>query len=471
MLIGARGKNIEYWSRAETGPICFEDDFDKKIYWPAVKNAVKKYEINYTPDQMVPVDDEMLDRVWEAALDVFVEVGVYCIDTRRRVLFTRDEVLECMENIGDTYTVGTGIDQITVGHRGFEDYDHVKNPPFVRGRILGPISPDLYQPIAMSYVQVPYLDMCDFQGNLTVIYGMDIKPGSPWEALSELWMVAQIKDVCRQCCRPGLSDLGIRSLSLNAQMSTGNVAWGTTSGDVRTAQVLPHFKVEYSQLCRAIYWHNSNVPLWEGMSTYIGGLSGSPATSLVTSVAEYFTIQLMYNSQVMGTWAMDGQYFTNTSKYALWCSNFTNACINRKVNCPAMAGGGWQMTHGIGSEEFFWESAASAISATVLGGGVVGGTGCQSAGLDQCSGLGLKFSAEVGKAVAKARLTREHANDLVKQIMQKYQPNIDNRTAHTIGGNFRDCYDLRTVQPTKEYLAIYNKVKKELTGLGLSMNI
>ena len=33
------------------------------------------------------------------------------------------------------------------------------------------------------------------------------------------------------------------------------------------------------------------------------------------------------------------------------------------------------MTHGIGHENFFWESAASAISAVVLGNGVSGGTG------------------------------------------------------------------------------------------------
>ena len=29
MLIGNRSRFIDYWSRAETGDICFEDDFDK----------------------------------------------------------------------------------------------------------------------------------------------------------------------------------------------------------------------------------------------------------------------------------------------------------------------------------------------------------------------------------------------------------------------------------------------------------
>ena len=191
----------------------------------------------------------------------------------------------------------------------------------------------------------------------------------------------------------------------------------------------------------------------------------------MTGVAEYFTFKMVYNIEIVGSWACDAMYFSNTSKYSLWCSNHMNACISSHVNCPPMAGGGWQMTHGVGSEEFFWESAASAISAVVLGCGVVGGTGCQSGGLDQCSGLGIQFSAEVGNAVARAHLTREQANEMVKTIMAKYQPNIDNRTAHTIGGDFRECYNIKTVQPKKEYLAIYEKVKKELTEMGLPMEV
>ena len=68
-------------------------------------------------------------------------------------------------------------------------------------------------------------------------------------------------------------------------------------------------------------------------------------------------------------------YFSNTSKYSLWCSNHQNAAVTKNTVCEPLTGGGWQMTHGIGHENFFWESAASAISAVVLGNGVSGGTG------------------------------------------------------------------------------------------------
>ena len=127
------------------------------------------------------------------------------------------------------------------------------------------------------------------------------------------------------------------------------------------------------------------------------------------------------------------------------------------------------MTHGIGHENYFWESAASAMSAIVLGNGISGGTGAQSGLMDHQCGLGLQFSAEVAEAVARARMTREQVNDLVKQCMKKYQPNIDTRTAHTFGCDFKGCYDLKTVRPQKWYMELYEKVKKELAQMGLPM--
>ena len=72
--------------------------------------------------------------------------------------------------------------------------------------------------------------------------------------------------------------------------------------------------------------------------------------------------------------------------------------------------------------------------------------------------------------IARATVCRPsavQANDLVNKILPKYQPLIDNRTLHTKGGDFRTVYDLETVQPKPEYLAIYNKVKAELREMGL----
>lgn len=469
MLVSSRGKIIEFWSRAHTGPICFAQDFDTKVYWPKLKAITKKWGITYDPSQMIPCDDDLLDRLWRAAIEMVLEVGVLCTDTQRLITFTEQEVMDVIDNIPDSYTMGSGKDAILCTHRGFEDYEHRKNPVFLTGRILGPISEDLYEKVCWSYIQEPLVDYIAFQGNLTKIHNVPVTPNSPWEMLAEMKCISIVKDVCRRACRPDFADGGIRTLALSAQTVAGHPGWGIRRGDNRCCLITPHHKVTYDHMTRALTWHTYGINIQGGMCSYIGGLSGSPATSAVTGTAEFIINKLLYDITIDGSWAVDAMYFSNTSKYSMWCSNYQNAAVVRNTHTAPLIGGGWQMTCGIGSEEFFWESAASAISAIVLGCGISGGSGCQSGGLDHASGLGLRFSGEVAKAVAKARLTREQANGLVVEIMKKYQPYIDDHTAHLRGGDFRWCYDLETVQPKKEYLAIYEKVKAELGQMGLPM--
>lgn len=471
MLIGARGKFIKYWSRAETGSICFVDDFDKKIYWPKLKEITKRYGIEYRPDQQIPLDDDMLDRLWQAGIDLVLEVGVLCVDTRRIIEFSREEIMEMVDNVEDSFTLGRNLDTITPTHRGFEDYDHIKNPVFVMGRILGPVTRDVYQSICLSYAQVPEMDFCHFQGNLQEIYHMKITPGSPWEMLAEIWSANQIKDACRQACRGGLADGGIRAIDFSAIQAAMDPGWGISSGDFGSCLTLPHQKVEYKHLLRAIQCFTKGIPNWSGLVSYPGGLSGGPASSAVTGVAEWITEKMLFGTSIMGSWSVDAMYFSNTSKLSLWTSNHQNAAVIKNTHCAPLAGGGWQMTHGLGSEEYFWESAASAMSAVVLGCGVVGGTACQSAGVNHQGGLGLQFGAQVAEAVAKAKLNRAQVNDLVNQCQAKYQGAIDNHTAHTIGADYTACYDVETATPQKWYLDLCNKVKKELNVMGVPVKI
>jgi methylamine--corrinoid protein Co-methyltransferase len=44
---------------------------------------VEKYNIVYAPEQAVPADDDLADRLCQAGVDLFLELGVYCRDTGR----------------------------------------------------------------------------------------------------------------------------------------------------------------------------------------------------------------------------------------------------------------------------------------------------------------------------------------------------------------------------------------------------
>ena len=79
---------MEVLRRAGKGPYCSEKEYNLKVFFSKVKELVNKYEINFNPDIIVPSDDELADRIFQAGLELYTAVGTYCVDTKRIIKFT-----------------------------------------------------------------------------------------------------------------------------------------------------------------------------------------------------------------------------------------------------------------------------------------------------------------------------------------------------------------------------------------------
>ena len=67
---------IGFWdvvARSESGPLVKEKEFDLKLGRIA-RQMVEKYDIRYDPQQVIPADDELADRVFKASLDLFLQL-------------------------------------------------------------------------------------------------------------------------------------------------------------------------------------------------------------------------------------------------------------------------------------------------------------------------------------------------------------------------------------------------------------
>lgn len=63
-----------------------------KSFIPNMRRVIKEYNIKYDGKTIVNCDDDLADRVWAAAKDFFVSVGVYNQDTHRVMQFSEREV-------------------------------------------------------------------------------------------------------------------------------------------------------------------------------------------------------------------------------------------------------------------------------------------------------------------------------------------------------------------------------------------
>ncbi len=111
-----------------------------------------------------------------------------------------------------------------------------------------------------------------------------------------------------------------------------------------------------------------------------------------------------------------------------------------------------------------YEIVANALAATVSGADLDLVAVARNRHPERASGMEARIGAEAGHLAARQGVTREQANEIVKQILAQYK---DQMGEAPIGQRFDECYDLETLQPTQEYLELYERVKEKLNGFGL----
>ena len=99
---------LQIHQRARQGPKILGESFDLDCLYATLTRLVGKYDIKYDPDSPVPSDDVLADKVFDAALDFFVECGVYFQSTKNVVRFSREEVLEALATYNGQCRFGEG---------------------------------------------------------------------------------------------------------------------------------------------------------------------------------------------------------------------------------------------------------------------------------------------------------------------------------------------------------------------------
>ena len=108
--------------KAENGPIVDEKDWDLRYINQTVQELLGKYDISWNlDDPFVPWDDEFADRVYAAGMEMAKKTGVYCIDTKRQMQWSQNELEQILSRTPNQVTVGAGKDAVTIHTRRPDD--------------------------------------------------------------------------------------------------------------------------------------------------------------------------------------------------------------------------------------------------------------------------------------------------------------------------------------------------------------
>lgn len=456
----------DFWNtaeRCESGPYLKEDKWDRNISQVAAR-MVKKYGIKFDPDQVIPDDNDLADRVYQAGYELFLELGVYCKDTGRIIQYSQEELDRSLKHAPTSVTYGEGPDLRVMTHRSVED----RKPPFCCCTPVGcTVAEERFVPMVQSYAQEPLADTFSSAFSQTV-HGRPIKSGTPQEVEAAIWNVIKLREAAHAAGRPRI---GIHNLISNAERADATMAaiqaeFGAHPNDGLAVAAMAELKVDYERLKKVPFILNKGYNKYGLYGPIMGGYAGGPEATAIVHVAHHFLGLMAFQVQWHDGFPLNLMQGCNSTREMLWLISITGQAIAR--NTHLLIGVSPFTAAGPCTDMVVFELAAIVLAAVVSGLHLNPAAIARNKYPERSSGMEARIGAEAGHLTAKQGIKRKQANEIVKKILIEYESNIKEAP---LGKKFEECYNLDTVQPTREYLDLYSRCKEKLSRFGMDYSL
>jgi methylamine--corrinoid protein Co-methyltransferase len=463
---------LQFWEVADraisTGPLMKMKDFDLNLF-KVTSRLAKEYGIKYDPKFPIPSDNDMADRLFEAGLKLYAQVGTYCIDTERVIKFSEQEIRDSLIDLGrmpEGIDIGDGAEKRYLFKRSIGD----PRKPVVVGGVVesNPVEGRDFVQMYKSIAQERIIDGIYYGPPPKSIEGKKWLLGSPLDCHAAMSAVGWMREALRSVGRPGLHLLDACPSTLGT-ISACDPEKGLRKTDAISIPTISELKVTFEGLNKVAYSLHYGClrnPFW---TSIIGGFAGGPEGCALVNVASALNAVLVYyvgGSGYVCNASLLQNPAINTARPTLWVRNISTQALTRNTNL--ICGGGGLTAAGPGTEQQLWEIAALGIHVSCVGGHIFHGN--RKAVLvkpNQGTGMEPRWEGEAARAAAS--ITREEANEVINFILSKYEDKITPEKAPP-GYSFEELYDYENVKVKPEYFDLYSKVKRELKNKGLKID-
>ncbi len=435
--------------RALNGPICTEKEFDLNIFVPNLRKVLEKYKITYDPATPVPSDDALADRVWEAAMEFLLATGMFCLDTERRILFTREEIEGALATGPSGNIFGDGKDARIMPRRYPED----KTPPWISGCGAGPVSKEEYLiNIVKTYAEDSLSDGITAPC-LTNIDGRPLEANSPWGIEGAVRTILLTREGLRRAGRPGMPVVNEVASAIRAQEHIAGHRFGNPKVDYLEIGLVHELKVDLDALNKVAYGLSTGNLTFAENGVILGGFAGGPAGVAVVTAAYNPVDMLVLRGAAQHPFLVPFEKGTTSNRTVIWARSVAMQAISRHSPLP-MVGSGYTSAGPL-TEMSYYEFGAWIIANVVSGGSVEIGVPYRGTLVDYCGPVENIFGN--GVANASAGMSRKEANKIVLALLEKYEDKIPDPPK---GKPYLEYFDEKGL-PNKECLALYRKMRKE----------
>jgi len=453
-----RGRYLEVMKRAESGPIVSESEFDMTYIAQKTSELIKKYGIKFNPDQIINHDDDLADRVFQAGLELITHSGVFCQDTRRRIVWAENEYLEGLSTAPAECTIGQGSDKVNIRARKPEVQ---LRPIFGGSPVAVPIQEDQFVPFLLSYAKDPIFDFLPPPPTLLSAYSVPIKGGSPWEVIAG-WRESELtKQVLSAAGRPGMA-VDCVSISTTAAGGISSLSYGGyRPSDRALVSMVAELKTNYDELEKVVHVTRIDGNMEAFLASIYGGFLGGYEGLVIGMVAGSIGINQNYMPTTICSSSSHPLFRSGSSPGTIWTKSLALQALTRNASVLMTAMN--STAAGPGTKYILYENVAQAIAHTVSGACLIEASlSAHGTNPGHATPLEARIAAEA--SIAATEMTRLEANEVIGRITKMYESSL---TEENIGKPFHKLYDIDTLEPLPEWTEQYKEVKEELRGLGV----
>jgi methylamine--corrinoid protein Co-methyltransferase len=314
----------------------------------------------------------------------------------------------------------------------------------------------------LSYAQEPLIDIIE-NPTIESVYGHPVKAASPWEVLGG-WREAELSfETINRAGRPGMP-IGCIETSPTALAQISAASWGgVRPSDWHHVSAPSEFKTNYDLLSKVAHITRIGAHMEAYLNIIYGGFLGGAEGVAIGLAAGLIVVNQNYMGTTISVSSAHPFLHSDATPDSLWAQSLAFQAVSR--HSKMLTASLCKPAAGPGTKTLLHECAAFVISGVASGLTVpqasMTATGTNSC---HCSGLESRFSAEV--AHAAAGMSREQADDIVKKLLAIYEDDLEKGP---IGQPFQEVYSMKTLQPTPEWLGIYEDVKNELVEMGVAL--
>ena len=451
----------EVLDRAMTGEYRSEKEFDMNVFVTKLYELVSKYNIKYDPNNPIPADDDLADRVFQAGFELYCDVGSYCPDTERIIRFSEEELQVALKEAPPSTVLGEGTDARTLKARKPESDD---KPFCYIGACGNAVSnEEIYASIMEAFAS--FLPMADAitAPSLATLNGRTVRTGTPLEVLASIRATAMGHEALTRGGRPGLAILNnIASAGSDTAKIAGS-QFGVRNSDTLTIGPTAELKISFQRFNEIAYALTRGIPILIDSAPILGGYCGGPEGVAVTNVAYHLLSIIAMRGNMHLTFPIHFNFGCTSTRDITWATSVSTQAMSRNSHFPffilsyAAAG---PMT-----EMCYYEITETVTTSVVSGTSAIECIGVSKAtAIDNFTPMESRTSAEVAHAVAG--MPRKDANQIVLRLLEKYE---DQLSKPPIGKKYQECWDIAKKTPGADYVAFDKKMKQELKDMGIPL--